>query len=468
MNKKTIHSIFLLLVTTFSLFFILPINNAWAPCKPDGACSCGPCAGFAGACSAGCACISTAETGTSDKPETTMGHITEEFKKHRIWMVEVFFRDPKPNDPPGLLGAMKLMTSQLVTTGVQQVQIIGTFFDAKHQLETQRLFQQMTARAHKDYHPNEELCEFGTVTRSLSSSSRNATLTASAISKRSVDRQLLAKYTVGTESPRSDQESRLKQFILKYCDQKDNAKNLDLLCKKSENQKELFNKDVNYTTTIGAPLTLDLDFSKKGTKKTDDEDSIFALSANLFAHTLMPVVPVGVLITKNKKASYAGGAKDYADNRALIAKRSVASNSFAAIASLKSKGGDEAKPFIYALIKEMGSKTGEGSLSSDEIKDLIGEHPSYYAQMEILTKKLYQHPNFYTDLYDKPANVLRKDVAMQAAELMQKRDIFRSLLRSEAVMAVMLETALVEREKKIENTANPSKESGAPRGELKK
>jgi len=40
------------------------------------------------------------------------------------------------------------MTNQLTATSMQQVQIIGSFFDAKHQLETQRMFQQMTAEAH--------------------------------------------------------------------------------------------------------------------------------------------------------------------------------------------------------------------------------------------------------------------------------------------------------------------------------
>jgi hypothetical protein len=71
--------------------------------------------------------------------------------------------------------------------------------------------------------------------------------------------------------------------------------------------------------------------------------------------------------------------------------------------------------------------------------------------MEILTKKLYQNPTFYTELYDKPANVARKNASMQAIELMQRRDMVRSLLRSEAVLSVMLETALMEKQDKIAN-----------------
>jgi len=40
-------------------------------------------------------------------------------------------------------------------------------------------------------------------------------------------------------------------------------------------------------------------------------------------------------------------------------------------------------------------------------------------------------------------------VAIQATDLMQKRDIFRSLLRSEAVLATILETALIEEQETI-------------------
>jgi hypothetical protein len=74
--------------------------------------------------------------------------------------------------------------------------------------------------------------------------------------------------------------------------------------------------------------------------------------------------------------------------------------------------------------------------------------------MEILTKKLYQNPSFYTELYDKPANVDRKLVSMQAIDLMQRRDIYRSVLRSEAILAVMLETALSEQQDKVSNEIN--------------
>ena len=112
--------------------------------------------------------------------------------------------------------------------------------------------------------------------------------------------------------------------------------------------------------------------------------------------------------------------------------------------------------FLYSALKEM---SGDG-ISDDEVKKYLGDKPSYFAQMEMLSKKIYQHPGFYTDLYDKPANVLRKEAAMQAIDLMQKRDIYRSLLRSEALFSVILETELMKQQRDIENEIDPIRQQG--------
>ncbi len=87
---------------------------------------------------------------------------------------------------------------------------------------------------------------------------------------------------------------------------------------------------------------------------------------------------------------------------------------------------------------------------------MLGDKPSYFAQMDVLTKKIYQDPYFYADLYDKPANVMRKNVAMRAINNIQKRDIYRSLLRSEAIMSVWLESEIEERQKICRQRNNDS------------
>ncbi|HTK83604.1 MAG TPA: hypothetical protein VL625_00830, partial [Patescibacteria group bacterium] len=56
----------------------------------------------------------------------------------------------------------------------QQTLEVGAFMDAKNQLETQLLFQQLQAKAHKDYQPTLEMCTFGTALRSIAAADFNS------------------------------------------------------------------------------------------------------------------------------------------------------------------------------------------------------------------------------------------------------------------------------------------------------
>jgi len=136
------------------------------------------------------------------------------------------------------------------------------------------------------------------------------------------------------------------------------------------------------------------------------------------------------------------------DLRALAAKRSVAQAAFAAQVAMRSSGEESVKPYIENMLKEMG-------LEAEDIDPMLKEKPSYNMQMELLTKKIYQQPKFYSNLYDKPVNVDRQNVSMQAIGMMQRRDMYRSMLRSEAIAAVLLETKLKVKEDLYSNEVGP-------------
>lgn len=372
----------------------------------------------------------------------TIKHITDEFIKHREWMVKEFWEAK-------LLPGLMLMTEQLTVAGMQQVQIIGTFFDAKHQLETQRLFQELAAQAHKDYQPSEGLCTFGTNMRSLAASDRNVEFTAQVIAERALARHTLQGDVVSSPFG-ADIASRFNQFITTYCDPKDNAGTLEGLCGRGGEEARR-NKDVNYTATFSIPTTLEMDMTV-GAVSADparnDAEDILALAANLYGHKVLPIIPRATIgIDSNNNPS--NGAKALQDARALTAQRILAHNSFAAQAAQKAMGEKEVQPYLAALLKEMG-------IPDEDIESMLGERPSYDAQMKVLTQKIFQNPNFYTDLYDKPANVRRKAVAIQAIDLMQKRDIFRSLLRAEANLSILLETEVAKEQRILANEINPA------------
>ncbi len=367
-------------------------------------------------------------------------HTSQEFAEHRDWIRKEFFLE-------NILPALQLMTVQLSTTAMQQTQIIGTFFDAKHQLETQRIFQQLTTKAHKDYHPSEGLCTIGTNIRSLAASERKSNLVHQTIAQRMMDRQLLSGDGLSTSGATSDRRSRLKMFIENFCNKNDGGGSLFALCENGTADPKQVNMDVNFTGAVEDKLTLDINFSNNGINQlTPDEKNIFSLGANLFANEVLPNNLTEAVLA-NRSLRPTSMANYYLDIRAVAAKRSVAQNSFAAITSLKAQGDDSSAPFLKAILRETG-------INPNDIEDRLGKKPSYFAQMEVLTKDLYQNPTFYANLYDKPVNVERKGVALQAIELMQDRDLYKSLLRSEAVLATLVETLLRSEHDRISNEIN--------------
>ncbi len=401
-------------------FIALTLCLAMAPNKAQAS-------GFC--CSCACNCVQAAHTDTKN-------HISQSFADHHTWMIDSFWYE-------NVLPAMMMMTNQLSAVAMQQVQIIGSFMDAQMQMETQQLLQKLQAEAHKDYHPSEELCSIGSGVRSLAASERKAEMTASVMSRRSIDRLMRNATTVAAD-PARDFQARIEQFSNRYCNERDNNNAFaeSGFCDDATNP--LFhNKDIDFTRTIDIPLTLNVDFlngNGANGAPTDDEIDVLAMSNNLFGHEVFSK-------TLNlSNLSNQDDTDDFLDYRALLAKRSVAQNSFNTIIGLKSAGSGIGTDELKAILLELG-------VPDSEATGILGNNPSYYAQMELLTKKVFQNPSFYINLYDKPANVNRKAVALQALQLMLLNDTFNSNLRTEMIMAVALENELAQRQEGIQNRA---------------
>jgi len=394
-----------------------------------------------------CPCILAAQenlvTLIEAQHEDTRIFITNEFRYHEFWLVTDYFLDT-------ILPAMMMLTEQLSAVAMQQMMIFGSFLDAKHQLETQRIFQQLAARAHKDYHPSEGLCTIGTATRSLAAANRNSDLTAITLAARTLDRQLGNVNSSASEGPFEDMESRVAQFRTTYCDPNDNNGSLPQICQGSPQARR--NKDINFTRTIGAPLTLDINFANNGAP-TPDEQDVFALASNLYGHTVFSNIDAA-------KLTSAGNQQLYLDLRSVAAKRGIAQMSFNAMAGMKAAGsavgdaGGNTAQYLRPVLEEL-------NMSDADITSILGANPSYYAQMEIITKKLLQRPDFYLDLYDKPANVVRKGVAIKALGLMQERDMLKSDLRSEAILSLILEMGLIKEQEELEDKILPKISEGS-------
>lgn len=400
-------------------------------------------------------CICTRDTALpllrNTWPDTfqhSANRILTEFTEHRVYFVTVFWED-------NILPAMQLMADQLTAVSLMQTQIFGTFLDAKHQLETQQSIQKIAARAHKDYHPSVGMCEFGSSVKSLAASERRSEYNAIVMAQRSQDRALGSANTSASTGSDFDQESRVRQFRKTFCNPRDNNSGLAFMCDHDQNynggdsgaeDKARMNKDIDFVRTVDGEWTLDIDFSD--TELTNDEEEVLALASNLYGHNVFPRPPARSL-EDSPNLDITSMQGFYMDARSVIAKRSVAENSFNAITAMKASGAPGSKDYIKAVLKELGVDDENGPPA--DLEAMLGENPSYYAQMEVLTKKIYQNPDFYTNLYDKPANVTRKQVALQAIGLMQKFDLFKSYLRNEASLSVLLELAVMDLQDEVEN-----------------
>ena len=129
----------------------------------------------------------------------------------------------------------------------------------------------------------------------------------------------------------------------------------------------------------------------------------------------------------------------------------MAESSFNAIVGMKAQGSaaldgntPRTREFMAAIMRDLGvgAELGNAEDQAKHIYGIIGDNPSYFAQLEILAKRIYQSPSFFAGLYDKPVNVARKSAALSAIENMIDREIYESQLRQEMNMSVLLSTQL--------------------------
>lgn len=385
-----------------------------------------------------------------DEHQITTNHILEEFEDQEEFL-EQYVWDLY------LHPAWMMMTEQLVHTAMFQMLTLGSMIDAKQQLETQTLFQKLSAKAHQDYHPSHDMCVIGTNIRSLASAERNYEYSTYVYSQRGMDRQLGNLGTAAARGEFDDHCLRLRQFRARYCDLRDNNEHMNMICNPdaanikfpeclpAEGEQEITggskNKDISFIRTVDRARTLDIDFyTPEGLPElTEDEQDTFALGSNLYGSEVMFRIPESSLHQRQTQ-------DELLDLRTIAAKRAVAEHSYNTIVGMKALGTEESfeetYPYMLLLLHTLGLGI-DGDFPEEELALFLGERPSYNAQMEIFTKRIFQAPDFFTDLYDEPVNVDRKGVALQAIDLMQSFDMWNSYLRTEAMLSVVLELELL-------------------------
>jgi hypothetical protein len=336
----------------------------------------------------------------------------EEVQKHQDWLIKDFW---EANVLPAIQNAT--IGSQKFQSGASAFQ--GGFIDAQNTNQSLLTRQELTANAQREHAVSEQVCRFGSLSRSLSASETEAARRQMNLVTASFDRQLLKPSEKSSEGIAMDLSSRYDRFKSKFCDQKAYASGFSF-CSKDDT---LTNLDIDYTRLVDT----------QGTLSPAEEAAVIPMMQNLFANRTFEKIDPNLL----KPSATGNTARDaLLDQRALIAKRSVAENSFQALVSRRMQGTSGSRESIKALLKNMGIKE-----DSDIIRE-ITDKPSYNTQMEILTKRVYQDADFFKNLMENPTNLARQYTAMQSFGLMQQRDIYDSIQRSELLLSLVVEMEL--------------------------
>jgi hypothetical protein len=332
------------------------------------------------------------------------------------------------------------MAQQLSNTMAYQVLMVGALFDAKNEQETQRLMQQLAAEAHRDYQPDMLLCEFGTNVRSLASSEALARENTRYIDLTLLKRDKLSRDLSVAGGIDTDLSNRFEKFRRIYCNVNDDNTYLTSVCAAGIPARRI-NNDIDYTKLIENRYTLTADFSQ-GPGATapirEDQEDIIAFLNNIFTFR-----PFSTLVPELLQEEFAKNT--YMDMRSANAIRSVAHNSFAHIIGMRTNG----PPIANSSQRFMRRVLDQLQVPVAEIDQFLGPQPSYYAQMEVLTHKIFESPEFFTNLYTTPANVDRIGVTLQALTLMQNRDRYESALRREMLLSLILELGIRERQYRV-------------------
>jgi|TARA_R110002126_G_scaffold13118_7_gene57174 hypothetical protein len=359
---------------------------------------------------------------------------------------------------------LQIMTMELTAATMAFSAPLGPMFDAQSLNNTVTRMQTLSAETARNQIPAVSMCQFASLSKSLASTQVVQKETTRAVSIQNLKRTTLNKELQSSKSTNDDAKARLAQFKAKYCIGITGASEfgglLGTICAAPAPANASAapalgtrkrNKDINFTQTLGLPKTISTALYPGPygpTESLSQLEDIMALSKNLYGSASMSPATKDNLTPKSSETAHFNVLK----RRALQAKRNVAQHSFANYVGLKAAtdraDGSELsiKPHVENLLSALGVDNSANNQYTDYFakagNGLTDSSPSYWTQMEVLTKTLYQDPRFYANLYDNPANVKRQQAAMRAIELMQERDIHETTLRTETLLSLWLDSEL--------------------------
>ena len=140
--------------------------------------------------------------------------LRQEFQVHENWMNNEWWSQ-------NLEPALKKFANEYNNVMWLETVTFGGFLDGQNANASTRTLQESMADSLKNYTPSEQICKFGTLSRSLAMSESKGKANQLVMAKRSINRQLGEKFSVAAEGEQNDRNYRLKQFQTDFCDKND-------------------------------------------------------------------------------------------------------------------------------------------------------------------------------------------------------------------------------------------------------
>ncbi len=357
----------------------------------------------------------------------------------RNWILNTFYNST-------VIPAYRSWSHQMAGVIMMEARMIGGFYDGQAHMSATRDLQRLSAEALRDYTPSEAVCQFGTLSKSLAGTDEKARSGQRVMSEITLSRFKGKFGGIGSTGRGQDNADRISNYILNICSQADNDGAMTAMCNTAVVDTRL-NHDIDFVRTLAVPETVVADFTDA--TPTAEESDLITLGHNLYGSQIW-------LKRMNEDHFKSGtGQSLYQLMRSINAKRSLAENSYNVLVGMKSQGTPAVFNYTDTVLKNLGMSQPDRDAYFTQMTDSGGSavhgNPSYYAQMDILTKRLYQDPAFYVNLMDKRANVARQQAAMEGLELMQGRDIYTSMSRSEMLLALLVEMEAARLQNKVSN-----------------
>ncbi len=387
-----------------------------------------------GAVQAACNCDPTTMALHLRTQQNVKQFIDNEYRKHKQFLEQKFWNEK-------LEPALQEYTQQEVMSTQERTKALAAEADAAAANKIAVAVGEKQAENALTYQPNPQVCGVASGVRNLALASAVGQEVVTETTTASVDRRLAIDVPEGKSPQEADIDARRETLTDRFCDPDAWGGAMRGVCKQAGDLK---NRDITYRDTVDAPWTLDIrpDYTSKDKDEwTNDEVAVDAMRTNLFGHELYPRPTAAEF--KNRDVQIG-----YMNQRALEAKRNVAQYSFDTLVGQKAAGSEAAKQWLEASLSKLGLQM------DDETRAKIKDKPSYYAIMEVLTKRMYQDPNFYNNLIQPGPQVAQTQASLQAVGLMQMRDVYESMLRSELILSLIVEMELGEQQEVVQRNTD--------------